>query len=266
MNLKLQTAFQGGSLSKIAALSTGTTLLAASAGFAQTPTQPEPKSTFSTPIVAIVKVPAPWYAPKFVIASKMRDTIPQYQKMNGLVFKTFSFAREGGEFGGIYFWQDRAAAQAWFTPEWFARVQKERGSVGQVRYFEAQVSIDNTPGGTTANAHSEGVATVVEIDTPAGISREHLIQEFKLAVPTYQKIPGLMRKHFTISDTGAFGGIYLWKDEASAQAWFNAAWHARVRSQYGQNAKIQWFDTPILSPSTQASNVVSTEALTVAKQ
>ncbi len=223
-------------------------------------------SPSATAVVTVVQVPSPWYAPRFVIASKMRSTIAQYQQINGLAFKTYSFARDSGDFGGIYFWQDKAAAQAWFTPEWFARVQKERGSAGNVRYFEAPVSIDNTPGGTPANAHSQGVATLVEIDTPAGISRERLIQEFKQAVPVYQKIPGLLRKHFTLSDTGTFGGIYLWKDEASAQAWFNEAWHARVRSQYGQHAKIQWFDTPILSPSTHASNVAPDAALTLVKQ
>jgi len=96
-------------------------------------------SPSATAVVTVVQVPSPWYAPRFVIASKMRSTIAQYQQINGLAFKTYSFARDSGDFGGIYFWQDKAAAQAWFTPEWFARVQKERGSAGNVRYFEAPV-------------------------------------------------------------------------------------------------------------------------------
>jgi heme-degrading monooxygenase HmoA len=82
-------------------------------------------------------------------------------------------------------------------------------------------------------------------------------------VPTYQKIPGLLRKHFTMT-SNTFGGVYVWKDEASAKAWFNTAWHERVRKTYGQDAKIEWLDTPILLPTQNASNAVRTGAMVVA--
>jgi heme-degrading monooxygenase HmoA len=247
-------------------IAAGSLLVAAAASYAQANTPLDAKPPGSFPVVTVVKVPAPWYAPRVLITSKMRDTIPQYQQINGLAFKAYSFAKESGDFGGIYFWQNAAAAQAWFNPEWFARVQKERGVIGKVRFFEAPVTIDNTPGGTQENTHSQGVATLVEIDTPRVVSKERLIQEFKLAMPTYQKIPGLLRKHFTISDAGTFGGIYLWKDEASAQTWFNQTWHAQVQAKYGQAAKIEWFATPILSPSSNASSAIAAGYMTVFTQ
>ena len=55
----------------------------------------------SSPVAVVVKVPTPWYAPRFLVTSKMRDTIPQYQAIAGLNFKAFSFAKADGHFGGI---------------------------------------------------------------------------------------------------------------------------------------------------------------------
>ena len=203
----------------------------------------------ATPVVVIVRVAKPWYAPRSVVTGKMRDTIPEYASLPGLQFKAFSFEQGSGDFGGVYFWRDRRSADAWFNPGWFERVRKQRGVEALVRKFDAPVSIDNTPGGTPADSDSQTVSTLVEIPIPTGVTRERLAAEFAAAVPLYQKVPGLLRKHFTISDTGTFGGIYIWKDQASARNWFNAAWHERVRGTYGRDAVIEWFDTPILLPT-----------------
>ena len=208
----------------------------------------------TTPVVVIVRVPKPWCAPRALVQGKMRETIPQYAQLPGLMFKAFSFERESSDFGGLYYWRDRSSAQGWFSPAWFERVRKERGVEGQVRMFDALVSLDNSAGGTPADTDSAAVSTLVEISIPPGVTRERLATEFAAAVPTYQKLPGLLRKHFIVSAQGTFGGVYLWKDEASARAWFNDAWRSRVVKTYGQEAKIEWFDTPILLPTQNASN------------
>lgn len=208
----------------------------------------------ATPTVVIVRVAKPWYAPKALVTSKMRDTVPQYANAPGLAFKAFSFERASGDYGGIYLWKDAGSAQSWFNPAWFERVKRERGSEGFVRTFSAPVAIDNTPGGTPANDDSASVATLVEIPVPASLSPDQMVAAFKDAVPTYQAIPGLLRKYFTRSDKGTFGGVYLWKDEASAQAWFTQDWKDRVTKTYGQSAKIEWFDTPILTPTKDSKN------------
>lgn len=246
----------------VSAAATAFALAHATAG-AQAPAPANAALDATVPVIVIVKVPKPWYAPKGVVTSKMRDTIPEYSRLNGLAFKAFSFERQSGDFGGVYFWRDAASAQAWFNPAWFARVKKERNADAQIRFLEAPLSIDNTPGGTAINPDSTAVVTVVDITTPAGVTGERLNAEFAAAVPVYQKIPGLLRKHFTVT-SGSFGGVYLWKDEASAKAWFNTAWHERVRKTYGQDAKIEWFDTPILLPTQNAANTVRAGAMVVA--
>jgi hypothetical protein len=247
----------------------GATVLALAAGvnpaFAQgLPAATPSPSAQAVPVVVIVRVPKPWYAPRTLVLGKMRDTVPQYAKLPGLLFKAYSFERESGDFGGLYHWRDRASAEAWFNPAWFERVRQERGVEALVRLFEAPVSVDNTPGGTPADSDSRAVGTLVEIPIPAGITRERLAAEFQAAVPTYQKVSGLLRKHFTLSPNGSFGGVYLWKDEASARAWFSDAWHARVVKTYGQDAKLEWFDTPILLPTQDGGNRAAALALVVA--
>jgi hypothetical protein len=98
------------------------------------------------------------------------------------------------------------------------------------------------------------VSTLVTIPTPAGIGKARLVQEFQAAIPTYRAVPGLLRKYFIITEDGRFGGIYLWKDQAAAEQWFNAAWKERVRATYGTDATLEWFDTAILTPSKLAAN------------
>ncbi len=87
------------------------------------------------------------------------------------------------------------------------------------------------------------VAVWVEIPRPSQASDERLTAEFTRSVPAYAAGPGLERKYFTRSPT-AFGGVYLWRDKASAEAFFNAAWGTRMRQTYGQDAKLVWFEVP----------------------
>jgi hypothetical protein len=78
------------------------------------------------------------------------------------------------------------------------------------------------------------VTTIVTIRTPPVITRERLDAGFKQAVPLYEKIPGLLRKYFIVN-ADSFGGIYLWKDRASAEAWYSDAWRAKAKPPMASN-------------------------------
>lgn len=88
------------------------------------------------------------------------------------------------------------------------------------------------------------VATIVTIKTPPGITRPMLDGGFKQAVPVYEKIPGLIRKYF-IANGDSFGGMYLWKDRASAEAWYSDAWRAKAKATYGSEPQLTYFDAPV---------------------
>jgi heme-degrading monooxygenase HmoA len=222
------------------------------------------------PVVAIVRVPTPWYAPKALVAHRMKNTVPQYQGLPGLVFKAYSFEKDSGDFGGVYLWQDRASAAAWFNEAWFARVRQERGQEGRVQLLEAPLTLVNQAT-TAVQSGSDSVVTVVSIAVPAGLDRARLLAGFRAAVPQYRAIDGLLRKSFTLEgepgQAGAsFGGVYLWRDEAAARAWFNAAWFERVRQTYGTDARLQWFTTPILLPRAQVAQALPSTQMINAPQ
>lgn len=217
------------------------------------------------PVVVIVRVPKPWYAPRSLVVAKMRDTLPQYARMPGLLFKAFSLERDSGDFGGVYYWRSRADADAWFNAAWFERVRKERGVEPRLQIYEAPLSIDNQPGGTAADNDSRTVVAVVDVRVPPGLTRARIDELFRQSVPEHQQASGLLRKHFTVAEGGAtFGGVYLWRDEAAARAWYDEAWQARALKGTGAPAQITWFDTPILLPTQDDANRAPAGAMIVA--
>ena len=98
---------------------------------------------------------------------------------------------------------------------------------------------------TASLAAAQQMAAVVTIPTPPGATRAQLEGGFAKSVPLYQNAPGLVRKYFTISETGVFGGIYLWDSAAAAKAYYNDAWHARVLKTYGKPGTVTFYDVPL---------------------
>jgi heme-degrading monooxygenase HmoA len=96
------------------------------------------------------------------------------------------------------------------------------------------------------------VAVLVVVKTPPGVSRARIEAGFEASVPLYQKLPGLIRKYFTVNDDG-FGGMYLWKNRAAADAWFNAAWRAKAKATYGTEPQVSYFDVPRLLDNSAAT-------------
>jgi hypothetical protein len=206
-------------------------------------------STIENNVVVIVRIPVPKFAPKWLVRKKMKATVDLYSSIDGLEFKLFTFETESGDFGGIYTWRDSASAEKWFNPEWFARIQRERGNEAYVRYFDAPLSIDNVQGGTPACTFDSHVATLVQIPIPQGVSKELVLNGFAGAEETYRNVGGLLRKHFILGSHDTFGGVYLWDSKASAQSWFNDQWRKRVSETYGSPPTVEWFEVPIVLPA-----------------
>ena len=206
----------------------------------------------SEPVVVIVRIPTPRFAPKWLVRRKMRETISLYRSIPGLAYKIFTIESQSGDFGGVYYWNSRAEADAWFNDDWFDRVHRERGSEPSVRIWDAPLTIDNVDGGTPAAQGGRHMVTTVQIPLPEGVTTDLLHAGFDGAEAEYRSVPGLLRKHFVITDKGTFGGVYLWDRKSSADAWFNVMWKARVLERYGQSATIEFFEAPILLPSDRA--------------
>jgi hypothetical protein len=192
------------------------------------------------PVVAIVEIQAPWYAPDFVIRHKMRETIPEYAALPGLLFKYFSIA-EGDKFGGIYLWRDAVSAHAWFSPAWFDTVLRTRGAPAHVRFFEVLHAVDFTPGGVGQNAHSHDAATLLISSATDG------------TLPMASGQAGLLRRYSVRCEDGKLAWIDLWSSKAEAQAFFNPSELARLQQTMGA-MQIEYFKIPIVLPSKLPEN------------
>lgn len=78
-------------------------------------------------VITMTRVTAPWYAPKFLIKSGMKKSIPEYAAVKGLVRKVYSIEEGTGFFGGIYLWENEQSAKEWFNQAWFDRVNSKYG-------------------------------------------------------------------------------------------------------------------------------------------
>jgi len=87
--------------------------------------------------VVVVRVPSPWFAPRFVIRAKFRDALPEYEAIGALEAKYFTIS-DDGQFGGLYVWASRADAERHFDAAWRADVRKRRG-------VDADVLVMNAP-------------------------------------------------------------------------------------------------------------------------
>ncbi|MFO1363724.1 MAG: YdhR family protein [Burkholderiales bacterium] len=91
------------------------------------------------------------------------------------------------------------------------------------------------------------ITEYVLFDLPRGISRQEVVAGMHEVAPRWRKEPNLIRKTFVFDPTAnQAGAFYLWKDRASAEAAHDDAWRQRVRSTYGSDPQIRYFDTPLV--------------------
>ena len=73
---------------------------------------------------------------------------------------------------------------------------------------------------------------------PAGTSKAQLIETMNSTAHTYEGIPGLIRKYYGIApDGGTIVGIYLWENQAAANAFYTADWVAMVTKRWAAPAR-----------------------------
>jgi hypothetical protein len=91
------------------------------------------------------------------------------------------------------------------------------------------------------------ITEYVLFDLPRGISRQEVVAGMHAVAPRWQKEPNLIRKTFVFDETAnQAGAFYLWKDRASAEAAHDGAWRQRIRTTYGSEPEIRYFDTPLV--------------------
>src|SRR5271167_4068870 len=99
------------------------------------------------------------------------------------------------------------------------------------------------------------VAVVVKIPIPQGVSSAQVVAGMVKTVPEYQKLPGLVRKYYTLTDDGKYGGIYLFESRKAAEDHFNDDWRANILKTRGAPAEVTYFDVPLAIEGPAAQKI-----------
>lgn len=193
-------------------------------------------------VASVVRIPVPPGADRARTEAEFGAAAPRFASVPGLLRKYFVVADDGAV-GGIYLWESRAAADAYFSDAWWARITERYGHVPDVEFYEAPVL---SPSPERAEPTEASIATIVGVTPPWYAFRPLVVRKYRQAVPTYQRVPGLLYKYFSISPEGKIGGIYLWEDRAAADAFYDDAWRARIVDTYGEPGQIEFFDAPLV--------------------
>ena len=90
------------------------------------------------------------------------------------------------------------------------------------------------------------IISIVTFILPERWSVEEASKVFKSTAPKYLNRPGLIRKHYYVTETGdRAGGIYLWQSKADAEACYTGEWKAMVTEKYGAAPDILYMEIPV---------------------
>ena len=94
-------------------------------------------------ITAIVQYRLP---PSIALAAcdaHFRKIAPGFRIVPGLIRKQFIYA-ENGWAGGVYLWQTRADAEAFYSGEWLDGIRERYGMDPEITYFHTACVTDNS--------------------------------------------------------------------------------------------------------------------------
>ncbi len=95
------------------------------------------------------------------------------------------------------------------------------------------------------------ITAFVQFKLPQPLSREKAREIFSSTAPKYREIQGLLRKYYILSQDGTTaGGVYLWKSQEDAERLYTDDWKKFIRSKYGADASISYFESPVVVDNT----------------
>ncbi len=155
--------------------------------------------------LSITKLKKPWYAWRGLIISKMKETVPEYKNVEGLVQKYYSLTSDSKFLGGIYLWKSKQDEQNWFNKEWYSRVKEKYGEERVVLTYEiVNVQDYNKP------SSNEGRFSAVL----SNISKNK-------AVLWSEKQTGLLKLMELKTESGMICYLSLWENREKAESFLN---------------------------------------------
>lgn len=92
-------------------------------------------------LIAIVQIPTGSKRSKEEAIAAGKGSAPMYLGMKGLIRKYYLNGDAGG--GGVYLWESREAAEAWYNDDWWPMMEKRFGVRPTLTYYDNHVIVDN---------------------------------------------------------------------------------------------------------------------------
>jgi hypothetical protein len=91
------------------------------------------------------------------------------------------------------------------------------------------------------------------------MSREEVVAGMHEVAPRWKSEQDLIRKTFVYDPkANQAGAFYLWKNRASAELAHGEPWRQRIRSAYGSEPAIRYFDTPLVIDNAAGQVIAET--------
>jgi len=94
-------------------------------------------------ITAIVQYKLPPSIDQAACATHFRKIAEGFRAVPGLIRKQFIHAEDGWA-GGVYLWETRAAAEAFYSGPWLRGIRERYGMDPEIRYFHTACITDNS--------------------------------------------------------------------------------------------------------------------------
>jgi len=112
-------------------------------------------------LIAIVNIPRKGPKPdKAAAVARALDSADTYRKVDGLISKQYLNGEDGG--GGVYTFESREAAEAWFNEGWWGWIEERFGARPTLTMYDHYVTVDNAAGEVRIDGKPAGKAEAAE--------------------------------------------------------------------------------------------------------
>lgn len=90
------------------------------------------------------------------------------------------------------------------------------------------------------------IVAIVRFPLDPALTADAVRASFEGSAPSYQGLPGLLRKHYLRAVDGSVGGgVYLWESREAAEAVYTAEWRQRLAERFGATPSVEYFESPV---------------------
>jgi hypothetical protein len=97
------------------------------------------------------------------------------------------------------------------------------------------------------------ITATVRYKLPPHIDYAACRKHFHAIAPSFQKVNGLISKHFIWTESGWAGGVYQWETREDAKAFYGGPWLQGIVERYGMHPDIEFYEVFALTDNARGT-------------